>query len=222
MLRDGFFKWALLISVGTHCALFLQLPRFNILPSKRALTKIEVTYYKIKEKAKITPVPQQPPIVKNPVIKEDAPKLKQVTQNAFLSVPKKETLIKAAEAEKTLASKVTVAKNKEEKKLANKLSKDPVYLTYTQTLHQKIRQIALKNCPKNFQDGAVFVSFTISSEGELKEVKIVNDKSDAENILKEVSRSSIQEAAPFPKFPESFEQPEITFNVIISFETEEH
>jgi TonB family protein len=220
--KDRIFKWTLLISLLTHSALFWELPRFNILPSKRVLTKLEVTYYQIKEKPKVTSL-AQPPIVKHPLIKEETFKIKQIVQNAFLTEPKKNTVIKAG-GEKTSASKVTISKDKakegEKKKADDKLSKNPIYLKYTQTLHQKIRQIALKNCPKNFQDGAVFVSFTVSSNGQLKEVKVIDGKSNAENILKEIAQRSIQEAAPFPQFPESFNQPEITFNVIISFETE--
>lgn len=219
MSKDRIFKWTLLISLLTHSALFWELPRFNILPSKRALTKLEVTYYQIKEKPKVTPV-AQPPIVKHPAIREEAFKIKQIVQNTFLTEPKKNTVIKAEE-EKISASKVTVSKNNEEKKSQDKLSKNPIYLTYTQTLHQKIRQMALKNCPKNFQDGAVFVSFTISSNGQLKEARVIEEKSNAENILKEIAQRSIQEAAPFPQFLESFNQSDITFNVIISFETEQ-
>lgn len=221
MLKDNFFKWALFVSIFIHSALFWQLPRFNILPSKKALNKLEVTYYQIKNKPKVAPA--APLLIKNPIIKEDAPKIKQVPQNNSAGSAEKITVIKGVEEQKTTSPKITVSKKKqtEEKKSGmEKLSKDPVYLTYTQTLHQKIRQIALKNCPKKFADGVVFVTFILNSNGEIKEVEIAEDKSSGEVILKEVARNSIQEAAPFPKFPESFNQAQITFNVIISFENE--
>ena len=219
MTKDSGFKLALLVSIVAHSALFWQLPRFDILPSKRALNKLEVTYYRIKDRPK-TPPPSQF-LVKNPIIKENLLKNKQIPKNNTLDAQKKATVIKTVKAEEKPSAKIMVKKKKgEENKKWDKLSKDPVYLTYTQTLHQKIRQVTLKNCPKNFTDGAVFVSFTISSKGELEEVIIVEDKSNAQAILKEVARGSVQEAAPFPEFPKSFNQAKITFNVIISFETE--
>lgn len=220
MISNKTLKWALFISLIAHSVIFFQLPRFYAVNARKNFTRVQVTYCQIKEKASNVSVSRtQPPIVKNPIVKENAPKIKQVSPdlNAFLSEPKKEAAPKAAQVEKVPASKVTVSKN-EEKKGNSKLSKNPVYLSYTQTLHQKIRQIALKNCPKEFRNGAVFVSFTIASNGELKEVKVVDDKSNAESPLKDIAKDSIREAAPYPVFPESFNQPEITFNVIISFE----
>ncbi len=220
MAKDNFLKWALFISVIMHSTLFWQLPRFDILPLKKASNKIEVTYFQIKNKPKTAPA--APLLIKNPTIKENAPKIKQLPQNNTLGSGQKTTVIKKVEEQKTTSPNVTVSKKKEEEKKGGieKLSKDPVYLTYTQILHQKIRQIALKNCPKKFENGVVFVTFTLNSNGELKTVEIVEDKSSAETTLKEIARKSIEEAAPYPKFPESFNQTQIPFSVIISFENE--
>lgn len=96
---------------------------------------------------------------------------------------------------------------------------NPKYLTYTETIRNKIRQRAYMFVDDpEFQEGKVYLTFAISSNGELQAAQIIEDKSAANDYLKKVCLQSIEESSPFPPFPKDLAFPELTFNVVISFE----
>jgi TonB family protein len=66
----------------------------------------------------------------------------------------------------------------------------------------------------------VYLSFIISTEGYLREVRLVEEKSSFSPYLREIALRSIKEASPFPDFPKELDYPQLTFNVVISFEIE--
>jgi len=66
--------------------------------------------------------------------------------------------------------------------------------------------------------GEVFISFTVTSSGELLQVMIVDKRSIPDSLLRDIAINSIRDASPFPPFPQGMNQYQITFNVIISFE----
>ena len=96
---------------------------------------------------------------------------------------------------------------------------NPQYLNYNDRIRQKIRQRAYQyaNDP-DFQKGEVYLTFVLESNGDLKETKIVNNKTFANDYLRRVGLKSIEESSPYPPFPKDFNYPELTFNVVISFE----
>ena len=112
-----------------------------------------------------------------------------------------------------LNRKITVPLLKSEK-ITN-----PKYLSYNETIRQKIRQRAYAYIDNpDFQSGEVYLSFIVDSTGTLKGINLNEQKSYANDYLKQVGERSIRESNPFPPFPTDLNYPELTFNVLISFE----
>ena len=99
---------------------------------------------------------------------------------------------------------------------------NPKYLTYNDdmrdTISRNIKQRAYTyvNHP-DFEAGEVYLTFVLASQGMLRGVKIIEDKTSANDYLREVALRSIKESNPFPPFPKGFDYPEFTFNLLISF-----
>lgn len=93
------------------------------------------------------------------------------------------------------------------------------YMTYHEQVRDKIRNRAYfyVNDP-DFESGEVYLTFVLASDGELKQVKIIHEKTQANSYLKRVGLLSIKESSPFPPFSKDLDYPELTFNVVISFE----
>lgn len=94
------------------------------------------------------------------------------------------------------------------------------YLDYYQLVREKIRRSAYENYSRT-EVGEVYVSFLISSDGQIKEMRLIEDRTRANLYLKDTAMRSIREASPFPDFPKELSAyPQLSFNVIISFEIE--
>lgn len=99
---------------------------------------------------------------------------------------------------------------------------NPKYLGYTQGIRQSIERRAYYYArSSDFASGEVYLTFVLTSAGALGAVKIIPEKTHANAYLQNIGIRSIQESAPFPPFPPDLAFPELTFNVIISFELEE-
>ena len=96
---------------------------------------------------------------------------------------------------------------------------NPSYISYYQIVREKIRRSAYENYMHN-ETGEVYVSFIISNDGYIKVVHMVEEKTSANDYLKGVALRSVKEASPFPNFPKELDYPQLSFNIIISFEIE--
>ncbi|NTV29425.1 MAG: hypothetical protein HGA80_05030 [Candidatus Omnitrophica bacterium] len=96
----------------------------------------------------------------------------------------------------------------------------PSYVTYYQIVRDRIRERAYTNYTK-LSIGEVYLTFIIKSDGSLGELQILDNKSTANDFLRDVGMKSVKEAAPFPSFPPDLSYPELTFNVAISFQYRE-
>ena len=65
----------------------------------------------------------------------------------------------------------------------------------------------------------MFLSFVVASSGELLLVKVIDERSARSPTLRKIAINSVRDASPFPSFPKGMSQYQITFNVIISFES---
>lgn len=99
---------------------------------------------------------------------------------------------------------------------------NPKYLNYHEHIRNKIRSRAYLyvNSPE-FDVGEVYLTFVLLADGALKQIKIIEEKTDANSFLRTVGLRSVKESSPFPSFPEDLEYPELSFNVIISFKISE-
>jgi TonB family protein len=89
--------------------------------------------------------------------------------------------------------------------------------------YQQLLKAKLKNygvCPSSSNQGQVNLSFTLSSDGNLKMIKIIENISSNDHQLRLAAIECIKQANPFPPFPENLKMQEATFNVTISFMSE--
>jgi len=96
----------------------------------------------------------------------------------------------------------------------------PMYLNYYQIVRSKIEQYAQTRYGK-LDVGEVYLTFIISSDGRLRELKLIEDRTSASQYIKKISVQSIKEADPFPPFPLDLKYPELSFHVVIYFEEAE-
>jgi len=96
---------------------------------------------------------------------------------------------------------------------------NPTYVSYYQIVREKIRRAAYDNYTQT-EEGEVYCSFVVSSNGDLVDVRLVEERSRANDYLKETTLASIKDAAPFPVFPKDLDYPQLSFNIVISFEIE--
>ena len=96
---------------------------------------------------------------------------------------------------------------------------NPSYISYYQIVREKIRRSAYQNYTHN-ETGEVYISFIISYDGYIKDVRLIEDKTNANDYLKNIALKSVKSASPFPNFPKELDYPQLSFNIIISFEIE--
>jgi len=97
---------------------------------------------------------------------------------------------------------------------------NPTYMSYYEIVRNQIKNHAYQNYEKS-DTGEVYLTFILTSGGELKGVQLIEEKSPATSYLRDISLKSVQQSTPFPAFPAELKYPELTFNVVISFEFEE-
>ena len=102
--------------------------------------------------------------------------------------------------------------------LAPDLGREPSYLQYFRSIRERIRYYAQRNLPSTSRGGEVFVRFILSAAGHLQAVEVDATRSVHDLALEHLSFESIKQAAPFPPFPLTFNQPQITFHIIIQYE----
>ncbi|MBU0547582.1 MAG: TonB C-terminal domain-containing protein [Candidatus Omnitrophica bacterium] len=96
---------------------------------------------------------------------------------------------------------------------------NPSYISYYQIVREKIRRSAYQNYTHN-EIGEVYISFIISNDGYIKDVHLIETKTSASDYLKGIASRSVKDASPFPNFPKELDYPQLSFNIIISFEIE--
>lgn len=96
---------------------------------------------------------------------------------------------------------------------------NPQYLNYNESIRQKIKERAYQYVKhKDFEAGSVYLTFSVTKDGTLQDVKIIEARTKANGYLREIGPKSVREAGPFAPFPKDLNYPELTFNVVMSFE----
>jgi len=97
--------------------------------------------------------------------------------------------------------------------------KNPKYISYNQIIRQKIKRQAYYYVDHpDFKKGEVYLTFVVASDGRLKDIKVIEENTSANDYLRNVGLRSVRSSSPFPPFPEDLNFPELTFNVVISFQ----
>ncbi len=96
---------------------------------------------------------------------------------------------------------------------------NPNYVGYNDRIRDKIRNRAYFYIDDpQFQAGEVYLTFVVNADGSLKDLQIIGERTRANDYLRSVGLRSVKESSPFPPFPSDLTYPELSFNVVISFE----
>jgi TonB family protein len=228
MSSERVFQVALLVSLAVHGTILFQ--RLNLLPTlnqeKDKLKKeIEISYLEEKEEPKLKNKNEdsRKENVSRPPLKIETKKITPPPfidkENVFNS--KSNSSLGEYFTKPSLIKPDIIAIKKKITLPAVDLDKidNPSYLNYYQIVREKIKRAAYQNYMRT-ETGEVYLTFTISNPGYLGQVRIIEEKSSGSSYLNSVALKSIKDASPFPTFPKELDYPELSFNVVISFEIE--
>ena len=201
MIFDKSLSIALLISMIFHALLFLPLMYFKNAPFKKRLPSLRITYL----------VPKK--VLAKKVSLKKRPVARPKTDSSYKAENK--PIKKIVSAPKPASEDIKIEIPPELPK-----EKEALYLNYYQTIRERIRNFVLENYPRFIACGEVCLYFVLLSDGSLKEIKVVEERSSQNRLLKDVAKKSVSQAAPFSSFPKDLSQAQLSFNVIISFELE--
>lgn len=220
-MENTIFKYAMLVSLAVHSFMFTVwwLTGFQFDRNDPARV-LEIVYRAQDDKAEPAPLqikkvmeekkpepprplPAQDPLRLNPAVPVDKAPVK-------LDIPEKTAGRLYEPGEKRL---IRVPMLDSDKMMGSR------YVTYHEQVREKIRNRAYfyVDDPR-FETGEVYLTFVLGSDGGLKQVKVLEDRTRANPYLRSVGLRSIRESSPFPPFPKDLNYPELTFNVVISFE----
>ena len=228
MNSEKTFQIALFMSLITHSAIFLTYPGLNLLSLHKRLEKIQIVY--LKNPPQLPKDTKQPTPNKETLLKMTA-RIKTLDKSiyglpankeGFFNKNKPISLRDSAFIRPTI-DKPDIIPAKRKISLPpiemNKIGNNPSYVSYYQIVREKIRRAAYQNYSRS-ETGEIYLAFVIYAEGSLKEVRLIEEKSSANFFLRGIALRSIRDATPFPPFPKELDYPQLSFNVIISFEIE--
>lgn len=228
MNSNRVFQITLVISVLTHGVMMFQNTGLNLW-RKVNDEKIEVNYVKDtsnpldyrKEPLKNPDTPPKIPSSRLSAKKTNPPPFAEIKKQDSLSEDKNSEL-KNPVFEKPAVIKADVISIRKKITIPaldlDKIS-NPSYLNYYQIVREKIKRAAYQNY-SHTETGEVYLSFIISQKGELGQIHLNEEKTRASLRLRDIGLRSVKEASPFPVFPGVLEYPQLSFNVVISFEIE--
>jgi len=226
MFSNKVFAIALILSIITHGVILFHNPNLNIFPKDKKEPILELSY--VKSPQETIEYPKTTPPKKEPFLKFPS----RITANKTNPPPyiDRESIfrkIKEIISQKYIFTKPALVKLDiiaVKKKITlppinlDKID-NPSYISYYQIVREKIRRAAYQNYTRA-EVGEAYLSFLIFSDGSLKAVQLIEEKSSPSTYLKEAALRSIKEASPFPNFPKELDYPHLSFNVVISFEIE--
>lgn len=225
-MNNRTFQIALLISFIAHALIFINGAGFNIFSKEKTEEKMEISYIlepapkkqpvKAREMQKNTPLKIPPKI--SPDKKIPPP---FIEKDSSLARPKTEALREPLFNKPAFPKPDVIAVKKKITLPPIDIDKinNPSYLTYYQIVREKIRRAAYQSYTRT-ETGEVYLTFVIANNGFLKDVKLIEEKSSRDPYLKEIALKSIRDASPFPVFDKELDYPQLSFNVVISFEVE--
>ncbi len=221
------FNYALILSLAIHLVTVISLSISRSAKLKESMRPFEVTYKTVNPKTVKTD-----PINNAKSVQPDRPReqvKKMLTKtatipNSFIEDSKSAVRADIDSFKKQPAlldtaytrPKVSIPVFKSEKMT------NPQFVSYENKIRSKIRNHAYLLLEKmmtaeNFEEGEVYLTFLIGSDGALREIKIIEERTRANEFLREVSLMSVKESNPFPPLPDN-KYPEITYNITISYE----
>ena len=230
-MENRFFYYALILSFVIHVVIiiFLSFSKSEIF-CKKPLKQIEVIYNNVVSKKNVKKKKLSKSIksikeskkLKNVDILSMTPKDLPVISKNIKDVSKLSGKLKLDK--KRIPIVKTLDRNRQISVPMFKSQKisNPKYLSYNQSIRQKIKSRAYSFVSHpDFEAGEVYLTFVLASNGSLKKIKIIESRTRANKYLRNVGLRSIKESSPFVSFPKDLNYPELTFNIVISFEINE-
>lgn len=228
---------AVAVSIFVHGIILLQIPGLRFISRQASLEQVEIKYIENKKEAPNLPAHaptkrgikgRQEPLLRLPsVITASVAKLaaspfmdKQDVFNKKMDISgrpgrvfTKPVLLKPDIG--IAKKKITLAPPTDS---LNKIN-SPSYIGYFQLTREKVKRILYQRYTYT-EEGEVYLSFIVANDGSITDVRVNEEKSSSSPYLREIAIASVKEASPFPAFPKDLEYPELSFNVIVSFEVE--
>lgn len=231
MLSSRPFLTTLIVSLLLHGIILFQRTNFSFLVKDTTPKKLEISYlnipqinqqldlYKKAEEDKKEELLRKLPKVNASIKKAPPPfvaKSKEISIRQQSNIPKPISLTKPyLEKSDITAVKRKISFSTPDKDKIN----NSTYLNYYQIVREKIRRAAYQNYTRT-EMGEIYLSFVISNSGNLTQTRIIDEKSSLSPYLKGIALESVRSASPFPNFPKELDYPQLSFNVIVSFEVE--
>ncbi len=229
---------AVTLSIIVHLVILLQIPALRFVSRQTKSRQVEITYIENKKAAAKLAGPagrktglkgRHEPLMRLPsIITASAPKVvpspfadKQELFNKKIGMNNRQnerlftkpSLLKPDIG--AVKKKITLSPPQES---LNKIN-SPSYIGYFQLTRERVKRILYQRYTYT-EEGEVYLSFIVANDGSIREIRVNEEKSSNSPYLREIAVASVKEAAPFPAFPKDLEYPELSFNVIVSFEVE--
>ena len=219
MSVDRKFFIFLTLSILIHSLIFFNFSRVRFNPPlKDDFKKLEVTYFKFQKDLSL--------------LQRALGDLKKISRLEASSLDK--DLSKNTQISKVLDMDISLDKSPPEAKQEGALQatelkkvqipplegKDkliPGFENYYNVIRNKIKQRAEQKFTGS-EEGIVYVSFVVMANGQLKDTKIVEEKSVSSPYLQRIAIQSIQDASPYPVFPKEVNFSILSVKLPISFE----
>ncbi|HOD12427.1 MAG TPA: TonB C-terminal domain-containing protein [Candidatus Omnitrophota bacterium] len=221
-MENRIFTYTLIVSLLIHIGVLWNMSYAQMRLKAKTVKMIEVVYPGIKLEKKI-PDTTPAPVKGMKVDLLQAAKASLQEQKSISSFMK--DMSKLSDDFLHQGQKAKVVNQKPQKRKVSvpaveaQQINNPVYINYYQIVRSRIRDRAYANYER-FESGEVYLTFMLDSQGSLKRIKIIEERTRANQYLRQISMRSIEESNPFPPFPSDLQYPELSFNVIISYEVE--
>ena len=227
MNSNRVFQIAVLVSVIAHGIILFQNPNLYTPPHKEKEQQLEVSYVKPPQETKRAErseklLKREPFLNIPPKISLDKRIPPPFLDKENILKTDKITLQRNLDFAKPSAAKLDILAIKKKITLPpiemNKIN-NPSYLSYYQIVREKIKRAAYQNYTGR-ETGEITISFVISNDGILKDLRLLEERSSISEYLREIALRSIKDASPFPNFPKELDYPRLSFNLAITFEIE--
>lgn len=94
---------------------------------------------------------------------------------------------------------------------------NPVYAAYSEMVRDRINEKANQTYDK-MDMGTVYLTFLLDEHGELKDARVVPERTNASEHLQELAMKSLTEASPFPAVLKGMNLREYSFNIEIQYQ----
>ncbi len=218
-MENKIFRWAIICSALIHFAFFLRISFLKNSLLWKPKESMEVVYFESgsikrseendsKDTLSTLRGPEKRTDVRLRKPRNDTSLIKDLSKlfGKIDMVPKKPAQVKMP----AVRRRITVPPIKSEK------IDNPQYQNYYQIVRKKIRERAYLNYDQ-YDTGEVYLTFVLSKNGNLRNIQLIREKTQATEYLRSISQKSVRQADPFPPFPSDLSYPELTFNVIISY-----